>query len=141
LPRHQAVKALCIVFSVDIKQGRLIHDRTMLELRRVALTGQEHFRAPNVAKLRDKRERGLLKWKPYLSEAHFAKFAFLLRGLAPAIVGDLIDREIRSLNGDGTPERKRQIVRKNLLAVLDGFPEAQPLFTPKVECGKSTRLV
>ena len=60
---------------------------------------------------------------------------------APAIIDDLINREIRSLNGDGTPERKRQIVRKNLLAVLDGFPEAQPLFTPKVECGKSTRLV
>jgi hypothetical protein len=118
------------VFSVDIKQGRLIHDRTLLELRRLALNGREHFRAINVAKVRDTRERGLLKWKPFLSEAQFAKFGFLLRGLAPAVIADLIDREVRSLNGSGSPERKRQITRKYLQAVLDGFPQSEPLFGP-----------
>jgi hypothetical protein len=128
LPRHEAVRALRIVFAVDLKQGRLIHDRTVLELRRTLLNGRQRFPSINVAELRDKRERGLLKWKPYLSQAHFEKLVYLLRGLAPVIIGDLIDREVRALNGDGTPERKRAIIRKHLRHALDGFPHSEPLF-------------
>jgi hypothetical protein len=81
LPRHEAVRALRIVFGVDLRQGRLIHDRTMLELRRTVLGGRERFRQINTAKFRDRREKGLLKWKPYLSEGNFARLTHLMRGL------------------------------------------------------------
>jgi hypothetical protein len=100
----------------------------MLELRRTMLAGRERYPPINVAALRDKRERGLLKFKPYLNSANFAKLVFLLHGLAPALVSDLIERETKSLNGDGTPERRREIIRKYLYAVLEGFPGAAPLF-------------
>lgn len=128
LPRHKLVRALRICFGVDVKSGRLIHDRTMLELRRVMLAGRTQFPRVNVSELRDKRERGLLKYRPFLCTGDFAKLCFLFRGLAPVIVGDLIEREMRTLNGEGTSERRREVIRKYLRAALDGFPDSVPLF-------------
>jgi hypothetical protein len=128
IPRHEAVRALQIAFAVDLKLGRLIFDRTVLELRRTLLNGRVRFPSVNIAELRDKREKGLLKYKPYLSHPHFSKLVFLLRGLAPAIVQNLIEQDLRKLNGNREPEARRAIVRRHLWSVLNGFPDAKPLF-------------
>jgi hypothetical protein len=129
IPRHEAVKALRIVFNVDLKTGRLVHDKTILELRRVMLNGRQHFPPINVCKLRDKRERGLLKFRPYVSQENFDKLVYLMRNLAPIIISDQIEKETRSLNGEGTPERKRAIIREQLNFAIDGYPNAVPLFS------------
>jgi hypothetical protein len=67
---------------VDLKTGWLIHDRTMLELRRTMLAGWRDYPPINVARLKDKRERGLLKFKAFLSEPDFSKLCFLMKNLA-----------------------------------------------------------
>jgi hypothetical protein len=128
IPRHQAVRALQIVHAVDLKQGRLIFDRTLLELRRTMLAGRERFPEINISVLKDKRERGLLKFKPFLSQPNFDKLIYLMRGLAPAIIDERIAQGIRSLNGTRSPETEREVIRQNLRYALEGYPDARPLF-------------
>jgi hypothetical protein len=133
IPRHAAVRALRIVFAVDLRQGRLIFDRTMLELRRTMLAGRRNYPAINISILKDKRERGLLKFKPFLSRPNFDKLVFLMKHLAPAIVDDRIAQGIRSLNGTRCPKTEREVIRQNLGYVLNGGdPDARPLF-PKFD--------
>ena len=129
IPRHELVKALRIVFNVDLKTGRLIHDKTILELRRTMLGDRRGGYPPiDLAHFKDRRAHGLLRFKPYLSYPDFCKLCFLMKNLAPALLLDLIQRETRSLNGEGTPERRRAIIRKYLAGAINGFPDAAPLF-------------
>jgi hypothetical protein len=129
IPRHEAIRALRIAFDVDLKTARLIHDRTMLELRRTMLAGRRDYPAINIARFRDKRATGLIKFKLYLSQTNFNKLCFLMKDLAPQILSDLIDKEVRALNGDGTPERRREIIRKQLNHAICGYPDSRPLFS------------
>jgi hypothetical protein len=130
-PRHKLVYALRVVFGVDLRQGRLIHDRTVLELRRTLLPHLLQLNGhkfPVASRLRGRHSRGLCKYRGYLDAAEFARLAHLLAGLAPAIVDDHVARELRALNGDRA-KRRDEVIRRCLLEAIHGYPHARPLFS------------
>jgi hypothetical protein len=65
----------------------------------------------------------MLRYAHLLDAGEFTKFAVLTRDLSPFVVV-LIDPEARSRRLDRNPT----VTRQNLLWVLDGHPDAKPLF-------------
>jgi hypothetical protein len=129
LPRREAVRCLRIVFSVDLAPARLLHDQTLLELRRSTLDGRTHYPKVNEAVLRDKRERGLLKFRPFLSQVEFNKLIYLMRNLAPEILNHRIQQQLRALNGTRNSQTEQEVIRRNLDHALNGYPDSRPLFS------------
>ena len=69
------------------------------------------------------RAQWMIRYRPLLNDAEFTKFVILVRDLGPFVVM-LIDPERRSRRRDRNPA----IGRKNLEWVLNGHPDAVPLF-------------
>jgi hypothetical protein len=65
----------------------------------------------------------MIRYRPLLNDAEFTKFVILVRDLGPFVVM-LIDPERRSRRQDRNPA----IGRKNLEWILNGHPDAVPLF-------------
>jgi hypothetical protein len=105
LYRHQAADSMSIVFGLSPQRSRMLHDLTMLEVRRQLLDVVE---IPTVSRrsLIGTRGRALAKYSDQLSSADFSRLVFLMRNLAPVII----------------PKTDR------IDLILDGFPDAQPLF-------------
>lgn len=102
LRRHEAADATVIVYGLSPRRARRIHDYTVLEIRRTLLPVIE---VPTIkpAGLKGTREAAMRKFADQLSSEDFSKLIYLMRNLAPAIID-------------------------NLDHVLNGHPEARPLF-------------
>jgi hypothetical protein len=66
----------------------------------------------------------MIRYRPLLTSSEFTKFVVLLRDLSPFCVL-LIDPENHSRRQD----RSAAVTRRNLEFLLNGHPDAVPLFT------------
>jgi hypothetical protein len=106
LRRHEGSNAMTIVYGLSPKRSRLLHDATILEVRRQLLPATE-IPATTKADLIGTRGHALWKFADQLSPSDFSKLAYFMKNLSPAT---LIPR----------PEC--------LEWTLNGYPGAQRLF-------------
>jgi hypothetical protein len=95
----------------------------MLEVRRVVYDDIKRREPIAAGRLLGTRCAWMSRYKPLLNDPEFTKFAVLAKDLSPFILL-LIDPESRSRRQDRNPA----IGRQNLLWVIDGHPDAVPLF-------------
>jgi hypothetical protein len=112
------------VYSLKHERSRELYDLTMLEVRRVLYDDLKYRQPIAAGRLLGTRCAWLAPYRPLLSESEFTKFVVLVRNLGPFVVV-LIDPESRSWRQDRNPA----IGRQNLLWIINGHPEAVPLFT------------
>jgi hypothetical protein len=106
LKRHQAADSMSLVFEISPKRARELYDLGVLETRRALIPLLAEVPTITRRDLIGTRGRALGRYCDLLPAQDFAKLAFLMRGLAPKIIPK--------------PDR--------LDLILDGFPDAQPLF-------------
>ena len=123
--RHECANAAMVVHSLTHDRSRELYDLTMLEVRRL-LYG-ELITAPRATiipgQLVGTREAWMTRFAPLLSTGEFTKFFNLMRGISPFVLM-LVAPGSTSRRQDRNPE----IVRQNLLWVLNGHPDAVRLF-------------
>jgi hypothetical protein len=102
--RHTCADAMSIVYGIDPARSRVLHDATLLEVRRTLLDVVD-IPEVEVADLRGTRAIALGKYASGLSSEDFSRLVFLMRGLAPAII------EAGRIDW-----------------ILNGYPHARPLF-------------
>jgi hypothetical protein len=122
--RHQCADAAVAVFQLTHSRSRELYDLTMLEVSRVLYDGLPPRSPIAPGRLVGTRAAWMARFAPLLTETEFTKFVILARNLGPFIVM-LIDPESRSRRQDRNPV----IGRKNLEWVLNGHPDAVPLFS------------
>jgi hypothetical protein len=108
LRRHQAADSMVIVYGLEPRRARQIHDATLLEVRRT-LIGLVEIPKITLATLKGTRQSALARYAPQLSSADFSRLIFLMRNLSPvAVIGDNLDH------------------------VLNGYPNARLLFAEQL---------
>src|SRR5215469_14320417 len=96
---------------------------TMLEVRRILYADLKR-RAPVIpGKLLGTRCAWMSRYAPLLTADEFTKFVVLMRDLAPYLLF-IIDPQNRGHRSDRNPT----IGRRNLELILNGHPDAVPLF-------------
>jgi len=108
LRRHEAADAMSIVYGLHPKRARVLHDQTLLEVRRQSLDIVEIPKI-DIPHLCGTRGHALARYADQLSAQDFSKLAYLMKNLAPTIIP--------------RPER--------IDLILAGFPNARRLF----DCG------
>jgi hypothetical protein len=120
--RHEVSDAAMRVYGLSHRRSRDLYDLTLLEIRRVLWTETKH--APVDANvLRGTKGLPLLRYTRFLTEEEFAKFAALMRGLAPILVVLVKPENAIRIKGQDW-----NATRENLLLILNGNPLATPLF-------------
>ena len=133
--RPACANAAMAVYSLSHERSREIYDLTVLEIRRLLYDDLKR-RQPIVAgRLLGTRFQWLARYRPLLTESEFTKFVVLTRNLGPFVLV-LIDPESRSRRQD----RNQAIGRKNLEWVINGHPDAVPLFERGVIANFSLKL-
>ena len=122
LRRHQIADSCMLVFGLFHQQARQLFDETHLEIRRVFLN-EHRIKSVTPQELVRTRERHLIKYGRYLEPAEFSKLYALLRWLAPCLI-ILAKPE----NAGAIARGEADATRENLHLILDGDPEAKPLF-------------
>jgi hypothetical protein len=121
--RHQCANAAVAIYGLSHSRSREIFDLTMLELRRLLYDDLKR-RSPIVpGQLYGTRSAWMARYQPLLSPAEFTKFVVLMRDLAPYLL-----LTIDPTNHGHRQDRNPAIGRKNLELILDGCPDAVPLF-------------
>ena len=123
LLRHQCADAAMAVYRVSHARSRELYDLTMLETRRVMYDDLPPRPPIAPGRLVGTRAAWMIRYCPLLNDSEFGKFVILVRDLGPFVVV-LIDPESRSRRQDRNPA----IGRKNLEWILNGHPDAVPLF-------------
>jgi hypothetical protein len=122
LRRFQCANSAMLVYGLSEARSRELYDLTVLEVRRI-LYADLKPRLIDPESLHGTRAARLLRYRAYLSREEFSKFVLLMKELAPYLVV-LVDPENRRRE-----ERLREEeIRRNLGFVLNGHPEAVPLF-------------
>jgi hypothetical protein len=121
--RHECANASMAVYNLSHERTRELYDLTMLEVRRVLYDDLKRREPIIVGRLLGTRCAWMARYEPLLTESEFTKFVILTRNLGPFILM-LIDPESRSRRQDRNPA----IGRKNLEWVINGHPDAVPLF-------------
>jgi hypothetical protein len=121
--RCACANAAMAVYRVSYDRSREIFDLTMLEVRRVLLDDLPP-RQPIIAhRLHGTRLAWITRYAPLLSQDEFTKFVVLVKGLSPFLLL-LVNPQSRSRRQDRNPA----ITRQNLLWIINGHPDAVPLF-------------
>jgi hypothetical protein len=122
--RHECANAAMGVYNLTHERSRELYDLSMLEVRRV-LYDDIKRRAPIIAAGRviGTRLAWMARYAPLLSQDEFTKFVVLMKGLSPFVIL-LIDPANHSRRQD----RCAAISRRNLEFILNGHPDAVPLF-------------
>jgi DNA-directed RNA polymerase specialized sigma24 family protein len=121
--RCECADAAMAVHGVNYERSRELYDLTMLEVRRVLL-GDLPPRQPIIAHcLHGTRLAWLARYAQLMSQDEFTKFVTLMRNLSPFVLF-LIDPQNHSRRQDRCPA----ISRRNIEYILNGHPDARPLF-------------
>lgn len=123
LRRHQIADSCMVVFGLGHQQARQLFDETTLEIRRVFLN-EHRIKPVTCPELIRTKERYLIRFADYLSGEKFNRLVALMRNLAPSLIRLAKPENIYAVTS-GKPEAK---VRENLDLILDGDPDAKPLF-------------
>jgi hypothetical protein len=111
------------VYGLSHSRSRELYDLTMLEVRRVLYDGLPPRSPVAPGRLLGTRCAWMVRFAPLLTADDFTKFVILTSNLGPFVLM-LIDPESHSCRQDRNPV----IGRKNLEWVLNGHPDAVPLF-------------
>jgi hypothetical protein len=122
LRRHEYADACMKVYRLSHRRSRDLYDLTLLEVRRVLWTEARH-EPVSPEQLRGARGLPLLRYTNFLTPPEFAKFAVLMKDLAPSLVV-----LVRPTNEAQIRGRNWSAVRENLVLILEGDPTATPLF-------------
>jgi sigma-70-like protein len=123
LRRHECADAAMAVYGLSHSRSRELHDLTLLECRRI-LYDDLPPRPPVVpARLVGTHAQWMTRYAHLMDAAEFSKFFALTKGLSLFVV-ILVDPANRSRRQDRCPA----INRRNLEFVLNGHPDAAPLF-------------
>jgi hypothetical protein len=122
LKRHEAADSVMKVFGISHPRSRQLHDLTVLEVRR-QLIGEKWLPLITPDLLKGTKLEALMRYAYFLGAADFSKLAVLMRDLAPSLVLAMRPENICGIRR-GDPEASRA----NLRLVLDGEPNARPLF-------------
>jgi len=112
------------VYGLSHARRRELYDLTMLEVRRVLYDQVKRRQPITPGRLLGTRCAWMAGYSALLSAEEFTKFVVRMRDLAPYLVF-LIDRQNKSRRQDRNPP----IGRQNLEWILNGHPEAVPLFS------------
>jgi hypothetical protein len=121
--RCQCADAAMAVHGVSYDRSRELYDLTMLAVRRVLYPDIERREPICAHRLHGTRFAWLTRYAPLLDADEFTKFVTLMRNLSPFLLL-IVDPDSRSRRQDRNPA----ITRQNLLWVIDGHPDAVPLF-------------
>jgi hypothetical protein len=123
LRRHQCADAAMQVYGVSHDRSRELYDLTVLEVRRVLYPDLPPRQPIAAGRLLGTRCAWMTRYAHLMDAVEFTKFVTLTKNLSPFILV-LIDPESRSRRQDRNPA----ICRQNLLWVINGHPDAVPLF-------------
>jgi hypothetical protein len=123
--RHECADAAMAVYGLSHARSRELYDLTMLEVRRVLYDDVK--RRPHIApgRLIGTRLGWIVGYAHLLTETEFTKLAVLMREIAPYVLL-LLDRDNRE---NRRRDRSVSIGRKHLELVINGDPDAVPLFS------------
>ena len=85
LRRHEAADAMSIVYGLHPNRARVLHDQTLLEVRRQLLDVVQIPKI-DISRLCGTRGHALARYSTQLSASDFSKLAYLMRNLAPTII-------------------------------------------------------
>ena len=122
LRRHTCSDACMLVYGLSHRRSRQLFDLTLLEVRRAVWSETKHP-CITLGELRGTKQMPLSRYHNFLSPSEFSKFALLMKDLAPSLV--LL---VRPQNATKIKAGEWTAVRENLQLILDGDPEATPLF-------------
>ena len=111
------------VFSLSHGRSRELYDLTMLEVRRVLYDDLPQRPQIPPGRLIGTRSAWVVRYASLLDAVEFTKFVTLTKDLSPFVLL-LIDPQSRSRRQDRNPA----IARENLIWVINGHPDAVPLF-------------
>jgi hypothetical protein len=123
LRRHQCADASMAVYGLTHERSRELYDLCLLECRRVMYDSLPPRPAIAPGRLVGTRSAWMLRYAPLLDAAEFSKFVVISRNLG-AFTVMLIDPQSRSRRLDRNPT----VTKQNLLWILNGHPDARPLF-------------
>jgi hypothetical protein len=121
--RHECANAAMSVYNLSHGRSRELYDLTMLEVRRILYDDLKRWQPIVAGRLLGTRCAWMARYRPLLTESEFTKFVVLTLDLGPFVVM-LIDPESHSRRQDRNPA----IGRKNLEWIINGHPDAVPLF-------------
>jgi hypothetical protein len=121
--RHECAGAARTIYGVGHSRSRELYDLTMLEVRRVLYHDLPPWQPIIAHCLHGTRLVWMTRYAPLMSQDEFTKFVTLMRDLSPFVLL-LVD----PLNKSRRQDRCPAICRRNIEFILDGHPDAVPLF-------------
>jgi hypothetical protein len=123
--RHECAHATMGVHQLSHARSRELYDLTMLEVRRTLYDDVARKRSPIIpGQLNGTKLAWLTRYAHLMSvPGEFTKFVVLMRDLAPYVLL-IIDRE----NNNSHRHDRKTVRRKNIELILNGDPDALPLF-------------
>jgi hypothetical protein len=125
-PRYECANAAMAVFNLSHDRSRELFDMVMLETRRVLYDDLPPRPPIAPGRLVGTRAAWMARYRPLVSESEFTKFVVLMRDLAPYLLL-LVDTQ----GGSRRRDRNPPIGRRNLELILNGCPDARPLFSDR----------
>jgi hypothetical protein len=122
LRRHECADACMKVFELSHRRSRQLYDLTLLEIRR-ALWDQTTHVPVTRGELKGTKGLPLTRYSNFLTRAEFSKFVLLMKDLAPYLV-----ILVRPTNAGRIKSGDWPAIRENLGLILNGIPEASPLW-------------
>ena len=120
--RHEVSDAAMKVYGLTNRRSRQLYDLTLLEIRRLLYTETKHSPVPR-ARLARSKSAWLVRYTNFCTAEEFAKLITLMHGLPPSLVV-----LVEPCNESRIRAGNWQAVRENLWLVLEGDPQATPLF-------------
>jgi hypothetical protein len=123
--RHACADACIGVFQLSHARSRELHDLSALEVRRALFDDLKQREQIIPGRLLGTRCGWMTNYQSLLSQAEFTKFYILMKNLAPYLLLLIVDP---AKNGSHRRDRSPTISRRNLELILNGDPDAAPLF-------------
>ena len=123
--RHSCADICMSVYRLSHPRSRELHDLSALEVRRALYDDLCRTEQVIAMRLLGTRSSWMVDYCALMSRLEFTKFYFLMRSLAPYLLLLIVDP---AKNGSHRRDRSPAVSRKNIELVLNGDPDAVPLF-------------
>jgi hypothetical protein len=111
--RWEAADAMTLVYEIPHDRARRLFDLTLLSVRR-QLIGERKLKPIDPRALRSMKDKPLLRYRSALSEEKFSRLVYLMRNLAPSIIGEFSLSDV--LYGPGPPREVALFSHQEALA-------------------------
>ena len=134
LRRHQCANAAMAVYGVSHSRSRELYDLTMLELRRILYDDLKRRQPIAPGRLLGSRLAWMARYANLMNSDEVTKFVTLMRNLAPYLLLIINPENRKSHRLDRNPA----IGRRNVELIINGDPDATPLFNENISDDKVT---